>query len=87
MVEPTLDMERKRVKKPLPLGVPLEFTDPLPSSNSQSLPPDWRSTTTRLKVSPPVVGGGGGVDELTVSVTGSDTGLFETAEEVKVTVP
>jgi hypothetical protein len=35
-----------------------------------------------------VVGGGGvGVDELTVSVTGSVWGLFETAEEVNVTVP
>jgi hypothetical protein len=30
---------------------------------------------------------GGGVAEATFSVTGSDTGLFETAEEVNVTVP
>ena len=48
------------------------------------MPPDCRSTTTRLYVSPVV---GGGVDGLTVRVTGSVTGLFETAEEVNVTLP
>jgi hypothetical protein len=40
----------------------------------------------RLNLSPPVVGGGG-VDELTVSVTGSVTGPFETAEDVNFTLP
>jgi hypothetical protein len=81
-------VDRKRVKMPLPLGVPLEFTDPLPSSNSQSPPPllvDCRSTTTRLNVS--LVGGGVVEGLLTVSVTGSVTELFETAEEVNVTWP
>ena len=79
-------MDRKRVKTPLPLAVPLEFTEQLPSSNNQSLPPDWWSTTTTLNPSPVVVGGGG-VEGLTVSVTGSVAGLFETAEEVNVTLP
>jgi hypothetical protein len=81
-----VDVDLKRVKEPLPLGVPLEFTEPLPFSNNQSLPPDCRSTTTRLNVSLPVVGGGG-VDALTFSVTGNVTGLLETAEDVNVTVP
>jgi hypothetical protein len=80
-----VDTERKHAKKPEPVDWPLEFTEPLPLSNSQSAPPDCRSTTTRLKVFPPVVGGCGG-NEATFSVTGSDTGLFETAEEVNVTV-
>jgi hypothetical protein len=46
-------------------------------------------TTTRLNPYEAVVGGGGGggVEGLTVSVTGSDIGLFETAEEVNVRVP
>jgi hypothetical protein len=38
-----------------------------------------------LNLSPVLVGGG--VEELTVSVTGNVTGLFETPEEVKVTLP
>src|ERR1700741_1829421 len=48
--------DRKRVKLPLPVTVLLLLTEPLPSSNNQSLPPDCRSTTTRLNVWP--VGGG-----------------------------
>lgn len=43
-------LDRKRVKKPLPVTSPLEFTEPLPSSSIQSLPPACRSTTTRLNV-------------------------------------
>ena len=82
----SVDGEWKIVKMPLPLTALLELTEPLPSSNSQALPPDCRSTTTRLKFSPVVVGGGG-VAGLTVSVTGSVTGLFDTAEEVNVTLP
>jgi hypothetical protein len=78
------DMDLKRVKLPPPIGVLL--VSPLPSSNNQSPPPvvvDCRSTTTRLKVS--LVGGG--VDEPTVRVTASMTGLFEAPEEVNVTLP
>ena len=81
---PSPDPPLKRVKEPLPVTVLLELTEPLPCSNSQSLPPDCLSTTTKLNIAPV---GGGGVVEVTVRVTGNVPGLFETAEDVKVTVP
>lgn len=78
------DPPLKRVKDPLPVTVLLELTEPLPYNNSQSLPPDCRSTTTKLNVAPVV---GGGVVEVTVRVTGNITEVGEVAEDVKVTAP
>ena len=56
----------------------------MPSTCNLFVPPDCRSVTLKLKSTDGV---GGGVVEVTISVTFSSTGLFDAPLAVNVTVP